>query len=79
MANPIDSVNHPLHYQGTFEAIDVIEDVLNCGQWQGPQAFLLGNTLKYLYRAGRKGDRLEDLKKAEWYLTRLIQHIEYHD
>lgn len=57
-----DSVNRP---QGNdIEAIDVIE-AFNLG-------FCLGNTVKYVLRAGKKGERLEDLRKAAWYLEREI-------
>lgn len=56
-------VNHPKHYQGnTFEVIDIIEDFkLN---------FNLGNAIKYILRAGHKGDRITDLQKAIWYIER---------
>lgn len=56
-------VNHPKHYQGQrFEVIDIIDDFkLN---------FNLGNALKYLLRAGKKGDRVVDLQKAIWYIER---------
>lgn len=64
-----DLVNHPPHYQANgIEVIDVIEGFdLN---------FRLGNTTKYILRAGRKGNarnRIEDLKKAAWYLAREIE------
>lgn len=60
-----ETVDHPAHYRkGGIEAIDVIEAFdLN---------FRLGNTVKYILRAGHKDDRLEDLKKAMWYLQREI-------
>lgn len=63
---PESSVNHPEHYQGnTLEVIDIIEDFnLN---------FCLGNAIKYILRAGKKENRLEDLKKAIWYLERECQ------
>ena len=38
--------------------------------------FCLGNAIKYIWRAGQKGDALEDLKKARWYLDREIQRRE---
>lgn len=38
--------------------------------------FLTGNAIKYLWRAGHKGDKLEDLKKARWYIDRAIQKEE---
>lgn len=64
-----DVVNHPPHYTfGRFEVIDVIED------WA--LGFHLGNAVKYIARNGRKGDPLEDLKKARWYLDREIARLE---
>ena len=63
-------INHPQHYGGndnTYEAIKVIEHYdLN---------FHLGNTVKYILRAGKKDDRLQDLNKAIWYLQREIDKI----
>ena len=66
-------VNHPNHYGGednTYEAIKVIE------AWD--LDFHLGNTVKYISRAGKKGSdkELQDLKKALWYLERKINNIE---
>ncbi len=65
----MSSVDHPKHYHSEtgFEAIDVIE------AWD--LNFNLGNALKYIARAGHKFDRLEDLSKAQWYLTREIERI----
>lgn len=63
----MDNINHPSHYQtkSGLEVIDVIEAFeLN---------FLLANSIKYILRSGKKGDRIEDLKKAVWYLQREIQ------
>lgn len=63
MGDPID---HPDHYTvGGIEVIDAIE------AWG--LGFHAGNVVKYVARAGRKGDALEDLKKARWYLDRLIE------
>lgn len=60
-----DPVNHPKHYcVNGVEVLDVIE-AFGLG-------YHLGNTLKYILRAGRKGDRLEDLRKARFYLDREI-------
>lgn len=63
-----NTVNHPKHYnKGQIEVIDFIEDQdLN---------FNRGNVLKYVSRAGMKGDELEDLEKALWYLKREIQRL----
>ena len=60
-----DLVNQPPHYTaGGIETIDFIEaKKLN---------YNLGNVIKYLTRADHKGNKLEDLRKAQWYLTREI-------
>lgn len=61
-----DMVNHPPHYDfGPHETIDVIE------AWDLP--YHLGNVVKYVSRAKRKGKELEDLRKAAWYLDRYIK------
>lgn len=67
--NPIsNAIDHPSHYnRGKIEVIDFIED-------QG-LSFHLGNVIKYVTRAGSKGDKLEDLKKARWYLDRYINEV----
>lgn len=66
----VDMVNSPPHYKvGGMETIDFIEaKQLN---------YNLGNVVKYITRADHKGNRIEDLKKAKWYLEReiLSQHI----
>jgi hypothetical protein len=63
-----DPVNHPAHYKvGGIETIDFIEaKKLN---------YRLGNVIKYLTRADHKGNKLEDLKKAQWYLEREIESL----
>lgn len=63
-----DMVNHPPHYKtGGIETIDFIEAKgLN---------YHLGNVVKYVARADHKGDRLENLMKAEWYLRREIENV----
>jgi len=61
-----DAVNHPSHYTtGKYEVIDVIEDWRVC--------YHLGNVIKYIARHQHKGRPIEDLKKAEWYLKRLVE------
>lgn len=63
----INAIDHPSHYnRGKIEVIDFIED-------QG-LSFHLGNVIKYVARAGSK-DKLEDLKKARWYLDRCINEV----
>lgn len=67
-----DVINHPSHYtRGKIEVIDFIEDQ------QLP--YHLGNVIKYIARAGHKGDKLEDLKKARWYLDRYINEVMQHE
>jgi hypothetical protein len=68
-----DPVNHPPHYQGKVECIDAIEAALGD---DGFVAHCRGTAMKYLYRAGRKGDSVEDLRKAAWYLERAIKTLE---
>ena len=68
-----EHVNHPVHYGGSdnvYEAIKVI-DAWNLG-------FSLGNTIKYISRAGKKNKdkELEDLRKAAWYLQHRIEQLE---
>lgn len=64
-----EKINHPKHYQGSrFEAIDIIEDY--------ELDFNLGNVIKYVLRAGKKNDKLEDLKKAQFYINRQIELLE---
>ena len=65
-----DEVNHPDHYQGKFEVIDVIEAF--------EMNFNIGNCQKYIARAGKKdpSKTIIDLKKARWYLDREINTLE---
>jgi hypothetical protein len=63
-----DNVNHPPHYKaGGIETIDFIEaKSLN---------YNLGNVIKYITRADHKGNKLEDLAKAQWYLARELKNL----
>jgi transposase len=62
-----DMVNHPAHYKaGGIETIDYIE--------AKKLGYHLGNVIKYVSRADHKGQKLEDLKKAQWYLSRAIEN-----
>jgi hypothetical protein len=63
-----EMVNHPAHYNANpsgVEAITVIE-------WM---TFNTGTAMKYLWRAGHKGDPVEDLRKAAWYIDREIGRL----
>ncbi len=66
-----DRVDHPAHYV-TDEGIECIDMIMACMGAEAYQGFLKGNVIKYIWREGLKGDALEDLEKAEWYLKRLI-------
>ena len=64
-----DKINHPAHYMACgLESITVIEAF--------SLSFSLGNVCKYVLRCDRKGEGLEDLKKARWYLEREIARRE---
>jgi hypothetical protein len=72
-----DVVNHPPHYADgrKYEVIDVIEDSVQFA----PDAVLGGlqwQVLKYMHRCWSKQSSMEDLRKARWYLNRLISHVE---
>ena len=63
-----DLVNHPKHYTaGGIETIDFIE--------AKKLGYNLGNVVKYITRSDHKGNKLEDLRKAQWYLTREINSL----
>ena len=65
----VDNVNHPAHYtDGGIECIEAIEAQLTPEEYRG---YLKGNVAKYVWREQHKGG-IESLKKAQWYLTRLI-------
>lgn len=70
-----DNVNHPEHYQtkSGMEVIDIIDAVTE--PCSNTEAYYIGNIVKYLSRYKKKNG-LEDLKKAQWYLNRLIFKLE---
>lgn len=78
MAKEYDMVNHPKHYQtkNGLEAIDVIEAFT--ADLRGGEATNTGNVLKYMCRWKHKNG-IEDLKKARWYLDRLIELVEFNE
>ena len=63
---------HPNHYDGD-RCMEIIEEMTK--DYKGAEAFCIGNIVKYLYRANRKNG-VEDIKKAEWYLARLVLIME---
>lgn len=68
-----DLVNHPSHYtQGGIECIEAIEASMSSEEFKG---YLKGNALKYIWRYKHKNNPVEDLKKANWYLKKLIETL----
>jgi len=68
-----DDVNHPVHYNnGKVECIEAIEAMLSPTEFEG---YVRGNVIKYVWRFKYK-DGLKDLKKAKWYLERLIASLD---
>jgi hypothetical protein len=63
---PNDVVNHPAHYTSHPSGVE-------CVQIAEAFCFNLGNAIKYIWRAGLKGDGIEDLRKAAWYINREIE------
>ncbi len=72
--HPHDSVNHPSHYtDGGIETIDFIRAKLTTDEFRG---YCVGNAMKYISRAGKKGDFKTDIEKAIVYLKWSIEHRE---
>jgi hypothetical protein len=74
MSENKEMVNHPKHYQfgenNEYEAIKVID------AWGLDNDFYLGNAVKYLSRAGKKDNTVQDLKKAIWYIEKKIEKLQ---
>ena len=69
-----DVINSPTHYNFKgIEAIDAIEASMTAEEFTG---YLKGNCMKYLWRYKYKGKPVEDLKKCQWYLNKLIASLE---
>jgi hypothetical protein len=65
----VDNVNNPAHYNAHPSGVECVTIAEHF-------TFNVGNAVKYLWRAGLKGDAIEDLRKAEWYIRREIQRRE---
>lgn len=61
-----EQVDHPEHYNSHPSGVECIDVAEHYG-------FSIGNAIKYLWRAGLKGDAVEDLQKARWYIDREIK------
>ena len=64
-----DPVNHPSHYTSHPSGVEVIQITEHMN-------FCLGNAIKYILRADHKGNQIQDLKKAAWYINREIDRLE---
>ena len=68
-----DVVNNPEHYNtGNIECIEAIEESMSSVAFKG---YLKGNAMKYLWRYDYKGKQVEDLRKCQWYLSRLTDMV----
>lgn len=69
-----DKINHPTHYTSHPSGVECIEITQH-------HNFCIGNVIKYVWRAGIKGEdtKIEDLKKARWYLDREITRLENYE
>jgi hypothetical protein len=68
----METVNHPAHYGG-----NVLHETWKClNAWGLEGDALLWNVVKYISRSGKKGPRLDDLRKAKWYLDKRIELLE---
>jgi len=66
-----DEVNNPKHYtSGNIEALDIIEDTTK--DLNGLEAFAIGSAFKYLIRFDKKGNPIQDLQKAIFYIEKVI-------
>ena len=69
----MDAVNNPSHYKtGDIEGIDAIKASMSSEQFIG---YLKGNVEKYVWRMSYKGRPVEDLRKARWYLDRMVEEV----
>ena len=73
LVNQPSAVNHPVHYNNSkIECIEAIEAMLSETEFEG---YVRGNVMKYVWRFKYK-DGVKDLKKAKWYLERLIAALD---
>ena len=70
-----DPVNHPKHYDGKYETIDVIRDILQ-PEKDAVLGYYIGNVIKYISRYRKKGQPLQDLQKARVYLDWAVKRLE---
>lgn len=74
MSHNDNEINSPSHYtKGGIDTIDFMEAKMTFEEYIG---FMRGNVIKYISRSSFKGQEIKDLKKAAWYLNRLIDTLE---
>lgn len=72
----MDNINHPAHYKSLGATCSTCNNPIECIDVAEQFDYKIGCAIKYLWRADHKGNKLEDLKKAAWYLNRTIAQIE---
>jgi len=72
----LDPVNHPAHYNNSPAKCDYCGRRIECIDVTRHYAFNIGNAIKYLWRCDLKGNSIEDLKKAAWYINDEIRNRE---
>lgn len=72
-----DNINSPKHYQFEVEVYEIIRILLKGNpNYKEVDAYNIGNVIKYLFRAGLKGEFYEDIGKADWYLSAILNERE---
>lgn len=73
-----EEINHPERYGGDtpYECIKVLKAWLSKEEYEG---FLRGNAIKYICRLGKKDEKVQELKKARWYIDKLIESSSEYD
>lgn len=78
MANETEHVHHPKHYNSLNAKCEVCKSQIECITVVRELNFNLGNAIKYIWRCEDKGETINDLKKAVWYLQDEIEKRERH-
>jgi hypothetical protein len=70
-----DPVNHPAHYMNRGISCPKCDSNIECIDVTGKMDFLLGNAIKYIWRAPFNDNTTQDLQKAVWYINRYLQNV----
>lgn len=71
----MSNVDHPKHYNDLGAVCSKCGHPIECIDVVEKMSFSIGNAVKYLWRAGKKGAALEDLEKSAWYIQRAINQL----